>query len=109
MLSLSTTVGREIIRELENLIERLVATNRDGYIREEDLPDNIRYDNLACGLSEFQEGRNTLSDILEEMERRIISDAYQKYKNSYKVAEVLGISQSSANRKIMKYVTKKQR
>lgn len=97
------------IRELENLIERLVATNRDGYIREEDLPDNIRYDNLACGLSEFQEGRNTLSDILEEMERRIISDAYQKYKNSYKVAEVLGISQSSANRKIMKYVTKKQR
>ena len=95
------------IRELENLIERLIATNRDGYIQEEELPDNIRYDNLIYGISKIQEGKHTLPGLLEEVEKRIVSYAYQKYKNSYKVAEVLGISQSGANRKIMKYVTNK--
>ncbi|MCQ4636833.1 sigma 54-interacting transcriptional regulator [Anaerovorax odorimutans] len=94
------------IRELENLMERLVATNRDGFIKEEDLPENIRYGDLSEGLAKIRERRATLPDIMEDLERQIIKDAYQKYKNSYKVAEVLGISQSGANRKIMKYVTK---
>lgn len=93
------------IRELENLMERLVAINRSGIIKDEDLPINIRYGNLAPGIDKMRKGKTSLPDLLSEVEQQIIQDAYRTYGNSYKVAEALGISQSGANRKIMKYVT----
>lgn len=97
------------IRELENLMERLVAVNRDGYIKESDLPDYIRYGELTSALAKAREEGTALPVLLENIERQIIQDAYEKYQNSYKVAEALGISQSGANRKIMKYVQNKGR
>ena len=43
---------------------------------------------------------------LNEVERKMIIEAYNRHKSSYKVAEELGISQSSAYRKIQKYIKK---
>lgn len=80
------------VREVENIIERLVVTC-DDTITVNDLPFQV---NLP--------GERTLQEILEKVECSVIQDSYEKHRSSYKVAEELGISQSSAIRKIQKYV-----
>jgi len=45
-----------------------------------------------------------LNMAIEQLEEELVNRAYSKYKNSYKVAEVLGISQPTAFRKIKKYI-----
>ena len=55
-------------------------------IDEENLQD---FDNLICNF-----------------ENKIISEYYNKYKSSYKIAEILGISQSKASRLIRKHIKK---
>lgn len=87
------------VRELENLIERLVVTCNDDVITYKDLPDNIKEHDTF-----YVQPVSSLKQFLEEYEKRIILDTYKKYKNTYKVAEVLGINQSTAVRKIKKYI-----
>lgn len=88
------------LRELENCVERLVVTEgevdissraeiRSGVfmpVHEEKVPDQ--------------------TSKINQMEKKMIIDAYDRYGSSYKVAEALGISQSTAYRKIKKYVKK---
>lgn len=87
------------VRELENLIERLVVTSTDDVITCKDLPDNIK----ECVNSDTSL-MSPLKQIMEEYEKKIILDAYKKYRNTYKVAEVLGVNQSTVVRKIKKYL-----
>ncbi|MFC7393902.1 sigma-54 interaction domain-containing protein [Scopulibacillus cellulosilyticus] len=84
------------IRELENMVERLVVT-ADGIVTVKDLPAPVK------AKSEDMSGK-TLNNILEEVEKSIILDAYDKYGSTYKVAQELGISQSQASRKVKKYL-----
>ncbi|WP_078593964.1 sigma-54 interaction domain-containing protein [Evansella clarkii] len=85
------------VRELENMVERLVVTN-EGTVGVRDLPVSFT-EQKPSG-----EGRS-LPETLEEVERTMIQEAYKEYKSTYKVAEALGISQSSAARRVKKYVT----
>lgn len=91
------------IRELENLIERLVVTNRSGVIDAEDLPSNIRI--MTDGMEEDVKVNRIipLSEAVEKVESQLIEMAYSKYSSSYKVAKALKISQSGASRKHLKY------
>ncbi|AZU62553.1 sigma-54 interaction domain-containing protein [Neobacillus mesonae] len=84
------------IRELENLIERLVIIS-DDVITIKDLPYNLR---------EYQNKRNNkmLNEIIEDLEKAVITESYKQYNSTYKVAKELGISQSSVQRKIKKYL-----
>jgi TyrR family helix-turn-helix protein len=84
------------IRELENMVERLVVTN-DQVVTIEDLPPEMIETELV------RKG-NTLPEILEDVENRVVQQAYEQYGSTYKVAEALGISQSSAMRKVRKYI-----
>lgn len=95
------------VRELENLMERLVVLSDDGNIRLEDLPQKIAERGLA-GPEKFVHLYDIcpLKQAQEEVEEQLIKKAYAKFKSSYKVAEVLGINQSTAYRKIQKYVMK---
>lgn len=86
------------VRELENYIERMVVTNASGWVLDMD---------GVNGTLENQD-RTALNKTVEEVERDIIIKAYQKYKSSYKVAEALGISQSTAYRRIKKYLEESQ-
>ena len=93
------------VREIENLIERLVVMADDKEVQVKDLPQKI---------SRFGIDRShyfvhlydicTLKQAQEEVEEQLIKRAYEKYKSSYKVGEVLGINQSTAFRKIEKYI-----
>ena len=55
-------------------------------------------------LQRLEENACSLEALLERFEAQIFQALYQKYKSSYKVAERLGISQSTATRKIKKYI-----
>lgn len=90
------------IRELENMIERLIVTADEEVITLDQLPHHLFAEQAAKNNNEDI----SLKEWLEVKEKEIIETMYNKYNSSYKVAEVLKISQSSANRKIRKYRTK---
>ena len=45
-----------------------------------------------------------LKQALDMVEKELFKTAFIKYKSSYKVAEVLGVSQPTAYRKLKKYI-----
>ena len=87
------------IRQLENCVERLVVTSPEEIVTEEGLPSDI----LAPRMWPV-EGEGTLPEIMERVESRLIREAYEKYHTSIAVAQALGISQTTAARKLRKYV-----
>ncbi|SFE93067.1 sigma-54 interaction domain-containing protein [Peptostreptococcus sp. D1] len=97
------------IRELEHLIEYLVINSHDETIRIDDLPQNIitshdSYNDSGDIVLNISENDNLdLKGILDLAEKNIIKEYYKKYSSSYKLAEALNISQSTANRLINKY------
>lgn len=84
------------IRELENMVERLIVTS-DNVVLVEELPEELK-------VAELRPTGGTLPQILEEVEKNMVRQAYEQHQSTYKVANVLGISQSSAARKIKKYL-----
>lgn len=88
------------VREMQNMIERLVLTAERPIIRAEDLPDMLRASPYS--FMDHDEGKS-LPAMLDEFEGSIIQRAYAKCKSTVKLAEYLGISQPTAVRKIHKY------
>jgi transcriptional regulator with PAS, ATPase and Fis domain len=97
------------IRELANLIERLLVTTPSDVILPEHLP--FSSGGKRTGQNEFAEAVECLDaeklgglkKVMKQMERQIISSAFQKYNSSYEVAKALKISQSTAIRKAYQY------
>jgi len=92
------------VRELRNVVERLVLTARTDLIEEDDLPENIRASARTVTIA--QQEAMSLKQARALLEEEMIRKAYATFKSSYKVARALGISQSSAARKIRKYLSK---
>jgi PAS domain S-box-containing protein len=110
------------IRELANLVERLVVTTPTHEIQPEHLPP-LTGGNLAVSEAATREERQRkassepesavalekieesggLQAALEQLERQLLASAYERYDSSYEVAKALKISQSTAIRKAYKY------
>ncbi|RWR10067.1 sigma 54-interacting transcriptional regulator [Siminovitchia fortis] len=91
------------IRELENLIERLVIIAPENEIQVKDLPLNMRDpEDPVLNIADINEGES-LTEILESVEKNIIAKAYARYKTTRKAAEELGITQSLLMRRLKKY------
>lgn len=88
------------IRELENTIERLILTSANYMITEEYLPSAIKANITQPDIPT----NKPLKEVLESVEKQLITDAYQLHKTSIGVAKALGISQPSASLKIKKYI-----
>jgi transcriptional regulator with PAS, ATPase and Fis domain len=88
------------VRELMNLIERLVVTSRSRLITIENLPDCYKQDYDA---NNFLDSNQTLTEILERVEKEVLLNAKRKHKKTVKIAAALGISQPSVVRKLKKY------
>lgn len=92
------------IRELENLVEQLIILTEDDTILPKHLPLQFKLSDKSY------ESPLVLYDVipyhraLGELERQLYSRAYQLYKNTYRVAEALKVSQPTAARKVKKYV-----
>lgn len=83
------------VREMENMIERLVVMAENEEITWSDLP----FIQEAFSPSMQQ----PLKALLIEIEKKIIYDKLRQYKTTRKTAEVLGISQSALVKKLQKY------
>ncbi|WDV46554.1 sigma 54-interacting transcriptional regulator [Clostridiaceae bacterium M8S5] len=92
------------VRELSNIIERCILTTDTNTILATDLPACFfKRDNLTNSTD-----IGNLEKALKATQKRMINEAYKKYKTTRKIAEVLEISQTKACRLIKKYVNKNQ-
>lgn len=91
------------IRELENLVERLVITAKNTEIEINDLPQDILKNNFNSMQYFSFENDKSLADILENVEKNVLEDAYKKYKTTRKTAQALNLSQTTLVRRLKKY------
>lgn len=92
------------VRQLENLIERVVITVQDPIIDITALP--VEYTGEALSSAVLLTRGGTLAERMEAYEGQIIRDSYLRCGTTVAVAKELGISQATAARKVAKYVTK---
>jgi transcriptional regulator with PAS, ATPase and Fis domain len=90
------------IRELENLIERLVVTSNEETIHVGCMMNYLEI-RQADMINAAVRSVGNLNERLEMVEKRIIIDACEKYDTTRKIAKHLGISQPTVVRKMTKY------
>ncbi|MCP4749597.1 MAG: AAA family ATPase [Proteobacteria bacterium] len=88
------------VRELQHLIERIVITEDEENIRAVSLPDVVK----GTSSDIFNEDL-TLQQAKELLESKMIQRAFERYKTTVGVGKALGISQSSAARKLKKHIS----
>jgi DNA-binding NtrC family response regulator len=95
------------VRELANLIERVLILANGPVIQVKDLPKKVIEDtnySVCLPLSaESEEMRLSLKDAIEKFEAKIIKDSLLKAGTQEGAAEMLGINQSTIARKAKKY------
>lgn len=92
------------IRELENIVERLVVTTSSKQIEAYQLPDSVeQMSNIQENTFGIQFDENSLQDYLERIEKNIVQKAQQQFPSTRKAAEYLGLTQSSYMRRLKKY------
>ncbi len=86
------------VRELENLIERLAVITAYDTINSKDLPTVFLQQNRKLKPQNYHGELGNEKELIEEL--------YQRLKSTRKVAEALGIHQSTVVRKMKKYKIK---
>jgi transcriptional regulator with PAS, ATPase and Fis domain len=87
------------IRELINIVERLVVTNQSGTIEALDLPEEI----LNLNPQNTDDSRLPLRKVLENAERSAIRAALQVHKTTRLAAKALGVSQATVVQKMKRW------
>ena len=93
------------IRELENLIERLVILKGDGIVYPEDLPDKVRIIRFEEGIIPLTipDGGINLKDVVEEFENNLIAQALQKAQGvKNRAAQLLSLNRTTLVEKLKK-------
>ncbi|MGP4081750.1 sigma 54-interacting transcriptional regulator [Pseudalkalibacillus sp. R45] len=96
------------IRELQNLVERLVVTADDDVISADFVNQSLRFGDskkakpMVTGILPLQEAR-------EHLEEQLIILAMKKHKTTTKAAKALDISQSAVSRKYQKILQKQEK
>jgi PAS domain S-box-containing protein len=112
------------IRQLQNIIERLLILSRNDDIHKDDILQilNVSVDkNMKENINKVNqddhlwlksptltnEKKRDLQQILNEMEEKLIVEALKQFKTTRKAAKQLNISQSTLVRRLQKYNIKK--
>lgn len=89
------------IRELKNVLERLVVVSTGDYLDVHELPCKK---NMKANTAAIQVGRIIpISEAIEEVEKQLLSNAVEEYGSSRKIAAAVGINQATVLRKMKKY------
>jgi transcriptional regulator with PAS, ATPase and Fis domain len=93
------------VRELMNLCERLVVMSETELIDLPDLPGHLvsRAALEAVESSDEWPEQMSLQQIIESVEREVLSRGTEKYQNQARMAEALGVNQSTITRKLKRY------
>ena len=98
------------IRELENMVQRLLISAKGETITVFDVMKELHVDLFEnvepLGTEETEEEKGVVLDLnllVANFEKNIIKSAYEKYGSSRKAAKAIGISQSQLIRKKNKY------
>lgn len=97
------------IRELGNLVEQLVILAPRDKIDPSDLPRHITTKGHTAPESREEATGGSLTSMVEELEKRMIEQAYDRYQSTRRAAEALGITHSLLMRRIAKYQIKTKR
>lgn len=99
------------VRELENLVERLVIVINEDVIEPHHLPETIKTANIYPGslAGEIINNLPPLEKIKEELEKEILEKLYHQFGNTYKIARLLKVNQSTVVRKLKKYNIQKEK
>lgn len=92
------------VRELMNISERLVVMTETEVIDLEDLPSQIA-GAVKKKITEDMDWPETvtLQQALETVERNLLTKARERYRSQARIAEVLGVNQSTIARKLKRY------
>lgn len=94
------------IRELENLIERMVILKGEGIITPDDLPDKFLSFNLEEGITSpitIPDSGINLKDVVEEFENNLIVQAMQKAQGiKNRAAQLLSLNRTTLVEKLKK-------
>ncbi len=93
------------VREMMNLCERLVVMTDTELIDLPDLPNHVarRAIQENSTISDDWPEQMSLQQIIESVERAVLSKGAQRYKNQARMAEALGVNQSTITRKLQRY------
>jgi len=92
------------VRELMNICERLVVMSETEVIDMVDLPVQV-VGSVKARLPEEMDWPETvtLQEALETVERNLLTKARERYRSQSRIAEVLGVNQSTIARKLKRY------
>ena len=92
------------VRELMNISERLVVMSETEIVDLADLPSQV-VGSAKAGVPEDLDWPETmtLQQALETVERNLLNRARERYRNQSKIAEALGVNQSTIARKLKRY------
>lgn len=94
------------VREVENIVERIVVTSNTVEIKPMHLPDYVLAQSTTPKDSPiYVSNLCSLEQAVQEVEKQLIARAYDTYANTYQMAEALGVNQSTVVRKIKKYLS----
>ena len=92
------------VRELANLIERLVVLSEKDHIEIGDLPETMQKEGVPVMPDFTLSWENLpLKEALERCERVILERTLQKFGSQRKASKILRIAQASISRKIKRY------
>jgi len=92
------------VRELENIIERAVVLEKGGAVTPVSLPLTLREGWEEAGALKIPEGKGSITDILEDLERQLIVKALRENGGSQTAAAAaLGLKRSTLRYKLEKY------
>ena len=86
------------VRELKNLVERMIVLSDLDKITLKDIPDYV-YD--ACNMQRLR--HNSVGKVIERTEEKLLKELYDNLENWNDVAKELGISRATVYRKAKKY------
>lgn len=96
------------IRELQNIVERLVVTADDELIDASVVGQVLKLNEPMKKVKPIITNIMPLQEAFEAVEEQLISQAMNLYKTTTKAAEALGISQSSVSRKYQKILNRRR-
>lgn len=102
------------IRELINVVERLVVLTQEDIINPSHLPlhfmnsrDEAPLENMEpCENRVFLQPGNSLKEVMRNLEKQVIKEAVRYYGSVKKAAENLGVNESTLTRKRSKFINK---